>query len=174
MYGLRAQRVPWKYLHEQGLKIYTTGKSSHLLHGGFNEDFMNYGGSYSAAAARLWHAFGARITSYAGPHTGPENPDFVRRSHGMDLYLADQDGTNNYMVSGDQWNDFGSQHNYRSFNMIYPASDGPVNTLEFEAFREAIDDVKYATLLKELAAEAIETTAGRNANKKAATRNDGR
>ena len=157
MYILRNQRAAWKSLQENGLKTYTTGHDKHLLNAGFNEDFINYGGRYSAETARLWHSFGVRITSYAGPHTGPENPDFVRRSHGMDLYLADQDGTNNYMVSGDQWNDFGSQHNYRSFNMIYPASDGPVNTLEFEAFREAIDDVKYATLLKELAAEAIES-----------------
>ena len=76
----------------------------------------------------------------------------------MDLYLADNDGTINYMAAGDQWNDFGgADYNYRSFNHVYPTTDGHVDTIEFEGFREAIDDVKYATLLRQLAQKAIET-----------------
>ena len=155
---LRAQRAPWKYLHDHGLKTYSTAHAKHLLHGGYNEDFVNYGGSYSKEAAALWHAFGARITSYASPHTGPENPDFVRRTHGLDLYLADQDGCNNYMVNGSSWNDFlGADYNFRAFNWVYPATDRHVDTIQFEGFREALDDVRYATLLQQLARAAIDT-----------------
>ena len=154
---LRAQRLPWKFLHENGLKTYSTAHGSHLIHAGYNEDFVAYGGSYSKEEAAKWHAFGARITSYASPHTGPENPDIVRRNHGMDLYLCDHDGTNNYEIDGG-WNDFlGADYNFRGFNWIYPGSEEPINTIQFEAFREAIDDVKYATLLKQLAGKAVES-----------------
>ena len=157
---LRAQRAPWTFMHDHGVKTYSTAHAAHLLHGGYNEDFVNYGGSYSKAEAAKWHAFGARITSYANPHTGPENPDFVRRTHGMDLYLADHDGANNYMVSGSDWNDFlGSHYNFRAFNWVYPATDRHVDTIQFEGFREAIDDVRYATLLKQVAHRAIATGA---------------
>ena len=157
MARLRAQRLPWKFLHDNGLHTYSTAHAAHLLHGGYNEDFVNYGGSYNKASAALWHFFGARITTYAAPHTGPENPDLVRRNHGMDLYLSDFDGTNNYKLDGD-WNDFrGATYNFRGFNWIYYGTIEPINTIQFEGFREAIDDVKYATLLQQLARKAIAT-----------------
>jgi len=155
---LRAERAPWRFLHQNGLKTYSTAHGAHLLHAGFNEDFVDYGGSFNKDDARLWHSFGSRISCYANPHTGPENPDFVRRTHGMALYLEDADGTNNYEVNGSLWNDFGgAEYNYRSFNWVYPTVDGHVETIEFEAFREAIDDVKYATLLRQLANKAIQS-----------------
>ena len=155
---LTAQRKPWKYLQDKGLKTYSTAHAAHLTYGGYNEDFVNYGGGYSKEASDKWHAFGARITSYAAPHTGPENPDFVRRTHGMDLYMADCDGTNNYILNECSWNDFiGTEYNFRSFNWIYPGIEAPIDTIEWEGYREAIDDVRYATLLKQLANKAIAT-----------------
>ena len=75
----------------------------------------------------------------------------------MDLYLCDFDGTNNYELDGG-WNDFrGATYNFRGFNWIYPGTIEPINTIQFEGFREAIDDVKYATLLQQLARKAIAT-----------------
>lgn len=155
---LRAQRKPWKYIQEQGINTYSTAHDSHLIHGGYNQDFVNYGGSYSKETSAKWHAFGSLITSYAAPHTGPENPDFMRRTHGLDLYKADADGTNNYMLNGWGWNDFALEDiNFRSFNMVYPGRDGPIGTIQWAGFREAIDDVRYATLLQQLAWKAIES-----------------
>jgi len=155
---LVAERLPWAYLARKGVKVFTTGHAAHLSYNGYNEDFVNYGGSYSKAESAKWHAIGARITNYAAPHTGPENPDFVRRTHGLDNYLADCDGTANYMLNGSPWNDFaGEESNFRSFNMVYPAIDGPIDTIQWEGYREAIDDVRYATLLKTLANDAIAT-----------------
>ncbi len=155
---LVSERLPWKYLQEKGLKVYTTGHDGHLTYGGYNEDFINYGGRYSKETSAKWHSVGTRITNYAAPHTGPENPDFVRRTHGMDTYLADCDGTNNYMLNGSPWNDFvGVEYNFRSFNMVYPGIDAPIDTLQWEGYREAIDDVRYATLVRQLAQKAIAT-----------------
>jgi len=158
MYLLVAERLPWKYVHEKGAKIFTTGHDGHLSYGGYNEDFINYGGAIEKTTAAKWHAVGARIVNYAYPHTGPENPDFVRRTHGMDVYLSDSDGIGNYIINGFPWNDFlGGQSNFRSFNMIYPGTEGPIETIQWEGLREAVDDVRYATLLRQLATKAIAT-----------------
>lgn len=153
-----AQRKVWKYLADKGLKVYSTGHATHLLYGGYNEDFLNSGGGYSRESAAQWHAIGARITNYATPHTGPENPDFVRRTHGLDNYKEDSDGTNNYILNGSSWNDFlGEDYNFRSFNWVYPGQNAPIDTIQWEGYREAIDDVRYATLLKQAANRAIAT-----------------
>ncbi len=157
---LRAERLPWKSLHQQKVKTFSTAHKSHRLHAGYNEDFVNYGGSTNREEARKWHEMGARISAYANPHTGPENPDFVRRTHGFLMYFEDQDGSFNYMLNGSSWNDFlGADYNFRSFNWVYPAADGFVETIQYEGFREAVDDVRYATLLKQTATEALNKAA---------------
>jgi hypothetical protein len=72
--------------------------------------------------------------------------------------MADCDGTNNYILNECSWNDFiGTEYNFRSFNWIYPGIEAPIDTIEWEGYREAIDDVRYATLLKQLANKAIAT-----------------
>lgn len=153
---LRAQRKCWEFLHDHGLKTYSTGQRNHLYHNGYNEDFINYGGFFTREDVAMVHAMNTRIANYADPHTGIENPDFVRRTHGLGLYLLDFDSTMNYGVDGDNWNDFvGEEYNFRTFNWTFPGTVEPVNTLPFEAFREAIDDIRYATLLRQLANQAM-------------------
>ncbi|MBE2203543.1 MAG: hypothetical protein IAE94_04330 [Chthoniobacterales bacterium] len=155
---LRAQRLAWKYVHDKGLKVLSTGHSSHLDYAGYNEDFLNYGGKYGREISDTWHDFDGRVSSYAAPHTGAENPDFARRTHGFDSYMANTDGTHNYILNESPWNDFaGAEYNFRAFNMVYPTKDGPIDTLQWEGFREGIDDVRYATLLKQLANKAVAT-----------------
>jgi len=57
-----------------------------------------------------------------------------------------------------RWNDFtGAAYNFRSFSWVYDGSLEPINTIQFVGYREAIDDVKYATLLQQLARKAIAT-----------------
>jgi hypothetical protein len=125
---------------------------------GYSEDFCNLGGAPKREHAAQWHAVGGRITSYASPHTGPESPDLARRNHGMLLYKAWYDGSGNYIyyeaAGPDIWNDFGDH--FRNFNMVYPTRGGVIDTIAWEGFREGIDDVRYATHLKMLAAQAID------------------
>lgn len=155
---LIAQRKPWQYVHDHGLMIYSTGHDNHLKRNGYNEDFCNSAGAATREKAAKWHAMGARVTNYADPHTGPENPDYMRRVHGLVLYKANYDGIGNYILSCSDWNDFlGTEYNFRSFNMTYPTRDGLIDTLEWEGIREAVDDVRYATKLKTLALAAIAT-----------------
>jgi hypothetical protein len=153
-----AERGPWKYIHDKGLKVYSTATDKHLQFSAYNEDFVNCPGEISRERANRWHALGARITNYASPHTGPENPDCMRRVHGLRLYKANYDGIGNYILDCSGWNDFlGETHNFRGFNMTYPTRDGVIDTLEWEGIREAVDDVRYATLLQQLAVAAIAT-----------------
>ena len=154
---LEAEQKLFALLHDKGVRIMDTGKDSHLKYAGFNEDFVNYPGHpFKPESARIWHAMGAKITSYAGPHTGPENPDFIRHSHGMNLYKADYDGTANYRYYGYRtniWNDFESD-SYR-ICFVYPTQTGVIDTLHWEGFREGIDDIRYATKLRQIACKAI-------------------
>ncbi|OQA85696.1 MAG: hypothetical protein BWY31_01726 [Lentisphaerae bacterium ADurb.Bin242] len=155
---LQGQRPLWKQAHERGMKILSTAKDRHLQYGGYNEDFANYPGTFSRESARKWHLMGNRITSYANPHTGPENPDYMRRAHGMELYQMDYDGTCNYHFlegSGHNiWCENNREAGFRTFAVVYPSADGLIDTLQYEGFRAAIDDIRYATLLRQLAGKA--------------------
>ena len=39
----------------------------------------------------------------------------------------------------------------------YGTYDGVIDTLQWEGFREGVDDIRYATLMKTLAAEALKS-----------------
>lgn len=155
---LEAEQKLFESLHRKGLGVYSTAKDKHLQYAGFNEDIANYSGSFKSASAKKWHVMGAKIFSYASPHAGPENPDLIRRTHGLGLYKSDYDGTCNYKyyeLSGCVWNDF-DNGSYR-ICFIYPTKTGVIDTLHWEGFREGIDDIRYATLLRQLAEKAIAT-----------------
>lgn len=154
---LKGQREGWKYIQQKGIKVIQTSKDKHLIPAGYNQDFSNYGGAVTPEAVRQWHAMGSKVTIYAMPHTGPENPDLIRRSHGMVPYKADLDGTCNYKyyeAVNNIWNDFATD-GFRTFNLVYPTRDDVIDTIAWEGFREGVDDIRYATKLRQSAAEAL-------------------
>ncbi len=169
-----------EYTQEQNMKIWmTTAEGSHFNLAGYAIDYANHGGWPQKEKAALWHAVGAKITSYAGPHTGPENPDLFRRWEGLARYKENYDGSFNYKylnqlqpTNGERskqnvWNDFINE-DYRGFCMVYPTAESVIDTIAWEGFREGIDDVRYATLLKQEAQKAMESgnaTARREAKK---------
>ena len=55
---------------------------------------------------------------------------------------------------GRPWDDFDNAI-YRSHMLTYPTVDGIVGTLQWEGVRAAVDDVRYATTLREAATSAI-------------------
>ncbi|HOL67737.1 MAG TPA: hypothetical protein PKX93_09805, partial [bacterium] len=153
---LLAERQGWKDLTRLGARIYSTGRTkSHFPLVGYAEHFVNCPEN-NRESAEKWHLLGHRIASYACPHTGPENPDLVRRRHGLVLYKANFDGTGNYKYYDQHkiWNDFASTQ-FRGFNMVYPTRTGVIDTIQWEGFRAGIDDIRYATLLKSLAEKAM-------------------
>jgi hypothetical protein len=171
MSRIREMRKLSEIVHSMGAKIWvTTHWGRHFDYAGYAFDYANHGGWPSREHAAVWHAIGSKIASYAGPHTGPENPDTFRRWEGIGRYKANYDGSFNYeyfsrshtdpnydlkVTKTNTWNDFRGGE-FRCFNLVYPTVDGVIDTIAWEGFREGIDDIRYATKLKQLAAEAVE------------------
>lgn len=166
---IKIMRERARYTTAKGLKLWvTTHQGRHFDLAGYCIDYANHGGWPNRENVATWHALGAKVASYAGPHTGPENPDVFRRLEGLARYKAYYDGSFNYIYfSGlhptlykkqkqNVWNDFMGGA-FRRMNLVYPTSSGPIDTIAWEGFREGIDDVRYATKLKQDAAKAIAT-----------------
>ena len=164
---IKIMREATEYTNTQGLKLWvTTAKGKHFDMAGYIIDYANHGGWPDRELSAPWHAIGSKVASYAGPHTGPENPDVFRRWEGLARYKANYDGSYNYKYYSqinpsvfdrgktNVWNDFLGGA-FRQFNLVYPTADGVIDTIAWEGFREGIDDVRYATKLKQEAAAAI-------------------
>jgi hypothetical protein len=156
-----------KHAASKGIKLWlTTHEGRHFNLAGYAINFANHGGWPKREQANKWHALGANVASYAGPHTGPENPDVFRRMEGLARYKAYYDGSFNYTYFSalhptlhkkqkqNVWNDV-MGGTFRRFNLVYPTANGVVDTIAWEGFREGIDDVRYATKLKQDAEKAI-------------------
>ena len=96
-----------------------------------------------------------RMGWYAMQHVGVENPAFVRRQYGMGPYLAGFSCNYNYAHHLQGWNDIEAGL-YKPMNFVYGSGNGCIDTLAWEGFREAIDDIRYATLLKTTAMKLLE------------------
>ena len=57
---------------------------------------------------------------------------------------------------GSPWNDFDGAGTYRDFMMTYPGVEGPIDTVQWEGYREANDDLRYMATLEEALAKARE------------------
>ncbi len=164
---IKIMRERAEYTTAKGIKLWvTTHPGRHFDLAGYCIDYANHGGWPNRENVATWHALGAKVASYAGPHTGPENPVVFRRMEGLARYKAYYDGSFNYIYfSGlhpslykkykqNVWNDF-MGGSFRQMNLVYPTSSGVIDTIAWEGFREGIDDVRYATKLKQEAAKAI-------------------
>ena len=58
------------------------------------------------------------------------------------------------------WNDY-SIGRYRQHNFVYPTADGVIDTVQWEGYREGIDDLRYLGTLRHAIAAA--TAAGGSA-----------
>ena len=124
---------------------------------GFMADFDNIPAHIGRTAARNWHQAGAKCGTYAAPFSGPENPETWRRTMGMRVYMSNYDGVCNYAwyEAFNVWDNFVNSGRYGNFCIVYPTADGVVDTVGWEGLREGLDDIRYMTLLRRLAREAM-------------------
>jgi hypothetical protein len=82
--------------------------------------------------------------AYGDPQAGEEKPFTYRDRYGISLWLDGFDGACNYayQTASFGWDDWGDPK-WRSHNMTYPTLSKPIPTLQWEGFREAIDDTRY-------------------------------
>ena len=156
---IRAERPTWRAAHAAGSKIrVSTHDHKRLL---YALDYMilpRMPSEERSGYVKKFHEAhpDGMVGWYADPHSGPENPDYFRRIHGLMAYKADYDVASNYTWYRNDWNDFAIAYepNYRGIIIVYAVRDRILDTLAWEGIREGIDDVRYASKLRLLAAEA--------------------
>ena len=153
---LVSQRPAWQAVHEAGGKVFVAGYEDAFQLVGDLLDILVWNGTLSVEAAAQWHSAGRRIYSYSNPQGGVEDPQVYRRNYGLLLWKAGYDGAMTYAYQsahGNTWNDF-DHDTYRDHNFTYATVDGVIDTIQWEGFREAVDDVRYAATLQRYIEEA--------------------
>ena len=162
---IRQERANWRITHEAGGKVGVSTRAWRELL--FALDFMflpRMPSPKRVEEVRMFHQSNpdALCAWYADPHTGPENPDYFRRVHGLLPWHTGYDGSGNYCWWRNNWNDMATPYEpyLRGLVIVYGTKDGVIDTLAWEGVREGVNDVRYATLAKDLALEAARSEDG--------------
>jgi len=159
---IRAEQSCWLAAHEAGISVFVASKAWRRQV--FALDFINLPGIPSPKRKYETDKFhesnpNALVGWYADPHCGPENPDYFRRVHGLVAYKANYDVSSNYILWRNDWNDnaIPDENWYRGIVTVLGGNGVFIHTLAYEGMREGLDDVRYATLMKQLAYRALES-----------------
>ncbi len=155
---LRSQRPSWEAARKGGGKMWVACRASYFKDMGDILDFPVVSGRLRPDLARKVHANGFKILSYGNPQVGVELPALYRRNYGLALLAAAYDGAMNFqygsMAGKAAYDDFDGG-SYRDHNFAHPAVGKPIDTIQFEGWREAIDDIRYATTLQNAVSAAL-------------------
>jgi hypothetical protein len=95
-------------------------------------------GSFPASKEiKKYQSTGREVYIYANPHAGKEQPYTYRRNVGLLLYKSG--------VNGAGW--YADYSEYGEIMFVYYTKTGQVDTLQWEGWREGVDDVRYLTTL---------------------------
>lgn len=148
---LKAQQKAWDTVKEAGGRVFVACYRGTFEAMGDRLGLAVFAGKPDRDEANKYHRVGSQIFCYANPQVGVEEPETYRRNFGLVLWKADFDGAMDYAYQhsfGHIWNDFDHNH-YRDHVFAYPTDDGVIDTVQWEGFREGVDDVRYlSTLLK--------------------------
>lgn len=157
---LAKQRPVWEMAHETGVKVFATSGRPRDLY-----DVMGGLPNLVLVSQNLdpwlqeliesWHKKDVEVWFYG--QTARELPETFRRDFGLKIFNMNFDGASPYayqamMGASSTWDDW-NHKTYKDHIFAYPTLDGVVDTVHWEGFREGIDDVRYATLLRELGGE---------------------
>jgi hypothetical protein len=157
---IRREQAAWRTAHEAGGKVMVSSYPWRRLL--FALDFMIMPGmpvEKRAGEVRKFHEANpdALCGWYANPHSGPENPNYFRRIHGLQAYKMNYDVSANYCWWRNNWNDMATpyENTLRNIVMVLGTADDVIDTLAWEGVREGLDDIRYATALRDRAREAL-------------------
>ena len=151
---LTASRPIFDAYRREGFSFVIAGTDNVFHKAGYIYDWLNANTDPAdGAKPALWNTIGAaHVAWYSTMHVGPENPAFNRRQNGMAAYLSNYSALCNYAHHLGPYDD--DSTTYKPMVFAYGVYDGVLDTLQWEGFREGIDDIRYATLLVSLARAA--------------------
>jgi hypothetical protein len=161
--ALKSQRAAWQAVHEAGGKTFVAGYAGTFEAIGDLLDVLVWAGGPSKDEAAKYHKIGHKIFSYANPQVGVEEPETYRRNYGLLLWKNNYDGAMDYAYQhsfGSVWNDF-DDPTYKDHNFTYPTVDGVIDTIQWEGYREGIDDLRYLTTLLQLIEQGKKSGSGK-------------
>ena len=147
--ALKSERPAFKAAREAGAKVFAACASGAFELVGDLLNLAVFNGPLHPHEAKKWHSLEHRIFSYANPQVGVEEPETYRRNYGLALWKAGYDGAMNYAYQhnfGDIYVD-DDHETFRDHVFAYPTADGVIDTIQWEGFREGVDDVRYLTTL---------------------------
>ncbi len=154
---LLSEMNAWQQVNMLGAKMFVACYSDAVGIVGDSLDLAVLGGGgFYPSIVDQWHDRGKPVYAYGNPQVGIEDPALYRSNYGFRLYASGYDGVMDYAYQhgfGHIWNDFDHEE-YRDHVFAYPTSDGVVDTIQWEGFREAVDDIRYLTTLFSLLSEA--------------------
>lgn len=151
-------RPIYKAVQNAGMKLIIAGSDNVFRKAGFVYDWHNVSATAeNGHSTGFWNQLGTspHVAWYSQQHVGPENPAFNRRQNGLAAYLSGYSALCNYAHHYGTWNDDTS--GYRPMVFAYGHHRGVIDTLQWEGFREGVDDIRYATLLVTLARQAAKS-----------------
>ncbi len=156
------QRERAEVAHELGYQVFAHGGNANREFALDVQDMNSDAGNPSRARAENWHAVGGAVISYCDPFPSSENPQMFRRWNGFERYKKfHYDGNMLHGFVTSMYDEFrddpGGDGNYRNFCVAYPRRNGHIYTLAWEGWREAYDDLRYATKLKRLCVPLLES-----------------
>ena len=138
-----------------GIKFIIASHEHIFDQAGFRWDWHNAARNpVDASNPAIWNQMGTNTYCawYANQHVGAEDPELNRRQNGLAAYLSGYSALCNYAHHLGPYNDV--SQTYKPMVFVYGTADGVIDTLQWEGFREGIDDIRYATLMLSLAREA--------------------
>ena len=150
-------RAVYEAYQREGFKFIIAGGNSVFFKAGYIYDWHNISNDPTdSSSVHLWNQLGhANVAWYACMHVGPENPAYNRMQYGMAPYLAGYSAVCNYAHHLGPYDD--DSTTYRPMVFAYGIYDGVIDTIQWEGFREGVDDIRYATLLTTLARKAADS-----------------
>jgi len=156
---LEAERPLAEAIRNEGVKTWVACYSNYFDVAGDFIDLANIAhGPVSPELVKKIHDAGKQVSCYANPQSGVERPEIYRRNYGLLLWQADYDGSFGWSwywqfgpnENPNGWDDF-NHRVYRDHMMVYATLNGVVDTIQWEGWREGVDDTRYlATLIKEI------------------------
>ena len=149
--ALTGQFEIWKDIQKFGTKTFTTAAIGSIPLVAGKISLLIASGVPAKKYSDLCHSKGTLIWNYANPQAGTKDQPFPYRANfGFGCYSANYDGISTYSYNTTAlhpWNDFDNRIE-PDLAFVLHTADGMVDTPSWEGYREGIDDVRYATMLR--------------------------